>query len=246
MHGRRSARSLPRGVWSRMDIVSRCSKKGRSVDVPRSGQAVLTGCPGLNTLLLPSAPPHSPALLHLLPPPSYPTPTSSRAPCSSRTASNPLYTLPISTSLHRLTTVYGGRAALPCHPPTYPKPTRQCAKTRRHRTWHCDTFSGKGELTWSVQCHSHSRQKFGRKAAPAPPPYTASTKVRGSLACTKYAISPMFLPTLDAISVQLTVHSINTTPLCLPALHTPSVYPSPFEYNYIRMHSYPSFHDTER
>lgn len=48
VHGRTSARSLPRGIWSQMDI-SRCSKKGRSVDVPRSGQAVLTGCPGLNT-----------------------------------------------------------------------------------------------------------------------------------------------------------------------------------------------------
>lgn len=42
VHGRTSARSLPRGVWSQMDI-SRCSQKGRSVDVPRSGQAVLTG-----------------------------------------------------------------------------------------------------------------------------------------------------------------------------------------------------------
>lgn len=63
--------------------------------------------------------------LHLLP--------RHLAPCPSCTASNSLYTLPISTSLHRLTRVYGGRAALPCHPPTYPLPIRQRSETRRHR-----------------------------------------------------------------------------------------------------------------
>lgn len=122
------------GVESAND--HRCSKKRRSVDVPRSGQAVLTGHNASSALAFRSAAQSRPSSSTTTTFISYPDIQQSTVLIAH--SEQPTLHLPISTSLHRLTTVDGGRAALPCHPPT-----RQCAKTRRHRTWHSDTFSGR-------------------------------------------------------------------------------------------------------